>query len=111
MNSGKFIFIFFCLSFFVAANSGLSQGNQIYKKENITKSTQKTELKITGMSCQKGCADGIDKKLRMTEGIIKSKTSFEKSKSVITFNPQKITLEEIIKKISEYGYKAELVSE
>ena len=81
------VFLFFLFSFLMVGNTGYSQSEQITKKESTAKSSKKIELKISGMSCQKGCADGIDKKLRLTEGIIKSKTSFEKSKSVITFNP------------------------
>ncbi|MBK6362453.1 MAG: heavy-metal-associated domain-containing protein [Saprospiraceae bacterium] len=110
MKTKWVVFLFFLFSFLMVGNTGYSQSEQITKKESTAKSSKKIELKISGMSCQKGCADGIDKKLRLTEGIIKSKTSFEKSKSVITFNPLKISVEEIIKKISDFGYQATLVS-
>ena len=76
------------------------------KQETPKNNVKKVELTISGMTCQKGCADGIDKKLNMTYGIVRSKTNFEKGKSVVSYDPSLITVAEIIKVIKEKGYEA-----
>ena len=79
------------------------------QKVQMSHKVEKATLTVTGMSCQKGCADGIDKQLQKTYGIVKSKTSFDKSKTEVTFDPQVITLEEIIAIIEDRGYKAKKI--
>jgi len=68
------------------------------------------EIIVGGMSCQKGCADGIDKKLKTIPGILKSKTKIETGICKVTFDDQKINIEDILGIIVEKGYSAKLKS-
>jgi len=65
------------------------------------------KIEVKGMSCQLGCANGIDAILRETNGIVKSETSFDNSSSEVTFDDTKINLGEIIEIIIEKtGFQA-----
>lgn len=68
-------------------------------------------LKIKGMHCQSGCADGIDAMLKEQQGIIKSETSFDRSSAVIEFDPSLISEKEIINLITDRGFVVEVVTE
>ncbi|MFZ1524990.1 MAG: heavy metal-associated domain-containing protein, partial [Saprospiraceae bacterium] len=46
-------------------------------KEAIAAIIKTVELAVDGMTCQKGCADGIDKKLKTVSGVVKSKTKLD----------------------------------
>ncbi len=63
-------------------------------------------LEVKGMSCQIGCADGIDAKFSTINGIVSSETSFDQSTSRITYNPEIITKKEIIKVVTNKGFTA-----
>jgi len=76
------------------------------KKENL----KTIELEVGGMTCQKGCADGIDRKLKTTSGVIKSRTILETGISKITFDDTKVTLEKLISIIEERGYTAKVIT-
>ncbi len=81
-------------------------------KENVTENTKQNlktiELEIVGMTCQKGCADGIDGKLKTISGVIKSRTKLETGISKITYDDTKVTLEKLISIIEERGYTAKV---
>ncbi|MBK6498990.1 MAG: heavy-metal-associated domain-containing protein [Saprospiraceae bacterium] len=79
------------------------------KKTELQKS-RTVELSVTGMTCQKGCADGIDKKLKKTQGIIRSKTKLTTGICKVTFDESQISLDQIIAVIDNLGYKAKLNS-
>lgn len=51
------------------------------------------QLRVEGMSCQAGCANGIDSMLKQQEGIVKSKTTFDSSASDILFDKAKTSEE------------------
>lgn len=68
-------------------------------------------LKIKGMHCQSGCANGIDAMLKEQQGIIKSETSFDQSSAVIEYDVILISEEEIINLITDRGFEVEVVSE
>lgn len=65
--------------------------------------TQK--LKIEGMHCT-SCAFGIDMDLEGLEGIKNVKTSYARQETEIEFDPEKVSLEEIIETIKKTGYTA-----
>lgn len=67
--------------------------------------TQTIEITVEGMSCQKGCADSIDRKLRSIKGIVRSRTKFDMGISKVTYNPKEITIENIIKTIESLDFK------
>ena len=58
------------------------------------------------MSCQLGCANGLDTTLRQANGIVKSQTSFDNSSSEVTFDDTKINLGEISEIIEKTGFQA-----
>ncbi|MDT0646471.1 heavy metal-associated domain-containing protein [Zunongwangia sp. F260] len=68
-------------------------------------------LKIKGMHCESGCANGIDAMLKEQQGIIKSKTSFDQSSAVIEYDPILISEEEIVSLITGRGFEVEVVTE
>ena len=68
-------------------------------------------LKINGMHCQSGCANGIDAMLKEQQGIIKSKTSFDQSSAVIEYDPILVSEEEIINLITDRGFEVEVFTE
>ena len=66
-------------------------------KEAIAAIIRTVELAVDGMTCQKGCADGIDKKL---------KTKLDTGISKITYDESKIKLSQLISIIEDRGYTA-----
>ena len=76
--------------------------------ENTNQRLKTIELEVGGMTCQKGCADGIDGKLKTISGVIKSRTKLETGISKITFDDTKVTLDKIITIIEERGYTAKV---
>lgn len=74
------------------------------KSENVTR----LQLTVEGMSCQAGCADGIDNMLKQQTGIAKSKTTFDTPTSEIWYNEELISGKEIIELIKDRGFKVEV---
>ncbi|WP_373056675.1 heavy-metal-associated domain-containing protein [Zunongwangia sp. H14] len=74
------------------------------------KDTVRVKLRVKGMHCQTGCANGIDVMLKEQDGILKSQTSFKDSASVIKFNPEKISEEKIISLIRERGFETKKIT-
>lgn len=91
--------------------SAMEQENQNQVEFKIQKKlTAKTlRLKIKGMHCQSGCANGIDAMLKEQKGIIKSETSFDKSFSIIEYDPKQISEEKILSLIKDRGFEVEIV--
>jgi len=81
------------------------------KLENKEMLINVVHLKIEGMHCQSGCANGIDSMLKEQQGIIKSETSFDRSSAVIEYDPFLISEEEIINLITNRGFKVEVLTE
>jgi copper chaperone len=75
-------------------------------KEAIAATIKTVELAVDGMTCQKGCADGIDKKFKTVSGVVKSKTKLDTGISTITFDESKIKLSQLISIIEDRGYTA-----
>lgn len=87
---------------------GTSISTSMFMTIAYQKNIRSIEILVGGMSCQKGCADGIDKKLSTVPGILKSKTKIETGISKITYDEQKINIENILDIIVEKGYTAKL---
>jgi copper chaperone CopZ len=88
-------------------NAQSQPSNSKYKAEQ-NENVKKMEISIEGMSCQKGCADGIDKALKKVNGIIRSRTLLETGICKVTYDEHKIKIVEIIKIIEERGFKAKV---
>lgn len=66
----------------------------------------KQKIKIEGMHCS-SCAMVIDMDLEDKEGVKNSKTSYAKGETEVEFEPEKITLEEIVETIKKSGYQSQ----
>ncbi|MFH1065472.1 MAG: heavy-metal-associated domain-containing protein [Nanoarchaeota archaeon] len=64
------------------------------------------KLKVNGMHCQ-SCGILIKDVLEETEGIFTASADLKKKKVSVLFNDEKISTEQIRKKIEELGYKSE----
>jgi mercuric transport protein len=65
--------------------------------------TKTATLRVEGMSCG-GCATGIEKALRATDGVLEARVSFEKGEAWVSYDDRKTTLEKIRSAIVEAGY-------
>lgn len=67
---------------------------------------KKVILKIEGMHCV-SCAINIDFVLEDL-GVKSSKTNYAKSQTEVEFDPEKISLQKIVKAIKSIGYEAKI---
>lgn len=85
------------------------------EKQEVAANYKTIEVEIEGMTCEIGCAKTIESKLSKTEGVTYSKVSFEDKVGQFTFDENKISQEDIAKKIAGIGggdlYKAVKVTE
>lgn len=72
----------------------------IFKKKS--KGTELT-LKIQGMHCA-SCAMNIDSALEDTAGVFESNTSYAKGEVKLSYEPEKVSQEELVKVIEGEGY-------
>ena len=70
------------------------------KIEKIAANYKSIEVDIEGMTCEIGCARTIQSKLSKVKGITYSKVDFESKKGTFTFDTNKISQEDITKKIN-----------
>jgi copper chaperone CopZ len=92
------------LSFEVKAQTQETQNT--IKMERAEANVETLQLKVEGMSCQAGCANGIDHMLKQQNGIVKSKTTFDSGTSEIQYDKSKISAKEIMGIIEDRGFKA-----
>jgi len=64
-------------------------------------------LKIDGMTCG-GCVFGVEKVLTRLNGVRKADVSYDNGNAVVTFDPGKVTVQQMIAAIRTLGYKAKL---
>ena len=69
------------------------------KTEELAANYKSIEVNIEGMTCEIGCARTIQSKLSKVDGISYSKVDFESKKGIFTFDANKISQEDITKKI------------
>lgn len=62
-------------------------------------------LTVEGMTCG-GCAIGTRKVLTRLTGVAKAEVSYEKKEAVVTYDPEKVTVEQMIAAIKTLGYAA-----
>lgn len=60
-------------------------------------------LKITGMHCS-SCAMNIDFELEDLDGVKEAKTNYAQQKSQVTYDPNKVTIEQMAQVIKKLGY-------
>ena len=65
-------------------------------------------LHVEGMTCG-GCVIGVRKVLERLSGVHKAEVSYEKQRAVVTYDPEKVTVEQLIDAIKTLKYKATVV--
>jgi len=81
------------------ANSQTTSSKVILKDDNKT-----VKLNVKGMSCS-NCTNHIHKALSKKEGIIENEVKLP-DVAIVKYDPEKISLKEIIKTIKKAGFKA-----
>lgn len=66
-------------------------------------------LKIVGMHCT-SCAINIDFELEDLDGVKEAKTHYAKQTSEVTYNPDKVSSDQIIAAIQKLEYEAVILS-
>ena len=61
-------------------------------------------VKIEGMSCM-GCAKSVENALKSLEGVERVEVSLEEGSAKVTYDDEKISIEEISEKIEKIGYR------
>ena len=62
-------------------------------------------LHIEGMTCG-GCVIGVRKVLERLDGVLKADVSYEKQRAVVTYDPTKVSVDQMIAAIKTLKYKA-----
>lgn len=65
-------------------------------------------LRVEGMTCG-GCVLGVRKVLTKLDGVSKAEVSYEDQRAVVTYDPAKVTVEQMIAAIKTLGYKATVI--
>ena len=71
--------------------------------EIMSNEVKETSLQITGMTCA-ACANRIEKGLNKIDGVEEANVNLALEKSVIKYNPEKVSQQEFEKKIEALGY-------
>ncbi|MFP3919109.1 heavy metal translocating P-type ATPase [Lysinibacillus telephonicus] len=69
----------------------------------MSNEVKETSLQITGMTCA-ACANRIEKGLNKIDGVEEANVNLALEKSVIKYNPEKVSQQEFEKKIEALGY-------
>ena len=70
------------------------------KTEEVAANYKSIEVEIEGMTCEIGCARLIQSKLSKVDGITYTKVDFESKKGQFTYDSNKISQNDIVKKIN-----------
>jgi copper chaperone len=72
-------------------------------------SLQKVTLHVEGMTCG-GCTLATRKVLTRLDGVEKAVVTYQPPRAVVTFDPQKVTVPQMIAAIMTLGYRATVAS-
>lgn len=75
------------------------------RKAGFNVETVTATILIEGMTCA-GCAESVRQVLAQREGVKSVEVSFEKKRAVATFDPAKVTLEQLVEAITRAGFEA-----
>ncbi|MCZ2101288.1 MAG: cation transporter [Chitinophagales bacterium] len=101
------------VGFFVATAQTSLYAQTTPSKSATTAAQEKiksVDIEVKGMTCQMGCANGIDRKLKKTEGVIESSTLLETGISKVKYDASKISVDQIIGIIKDRGYEAKVAT-
>lgn len=62
-------------------------------------------LRVEGMTCG-GCVIGVRKVLTRLDGVAKANVSYDTQRAIVTYDPAKVTIAQMIAAIRTLGYKA-----
>lgn len=93
------IFSFTMLTFFFIVNEQNAFA-QTVKEEEVA-------ISVTGMRCV-GCELGIERELQKLPGVISVKADNVRSEVVVKYRKDTISINKIVDKINELGFRAEL---
>ena len=65
--------------------------------------TRREKIKITGMTCP-NCEKRIERKLSRTGGVVKASVSLADSTLDVTYEPDKVSRDDIVKAVKDLGY-------
>ncbi|MVP00310.1 heavy metal translocating P-type ATPase [Paenibacillus lutrae] len=65
--------------------------------------TRNTSLNLTGMTCA-ACANRIEKGLNKLDGVVEANVNFAMERATVTYDPQKISLDDMEQSIRKLGY-------
>lgn len=71
----------------------------------VTAEVKTVRLKVAGMTCG-GCVVGARTVLTRLPGVTKAQVSYEKQEAVVTYDPAKVTVEQMVAAIKTLGYTA-----
>jgi copper chaperone CopZ len=71
----------------------------------VSSAIRTVTLRVKGMTCG-GCATGVEKALKSTEGIESVRVSFERGRAVIKYDHQKVTEAKLREVINGTGFTA-----
>lgn len=66
-------------------------------------------FKVDGMTCG-GCVVGVRKVLTRLDGVSKADVSYEGQRAIVTYDPAKVSVEQMIAAIKTLGFKATVVT-
>lgn len=78
------------------------------KRKSANQQTSVT-LKITGMHCT-SCSLAIDDALEETQGVVKARTSYARSETVVHYDHRQAKREDLLRVVKGLGYVAEVKS-
>lgn len=62
---------------------------------------KKVSFKISGMTCEVGCAGLLTKKLKKSEGVVHVNIDFEASKAFVGFDSTKTNVKKLVKVVED----------
>lgn len=69
---------------------------------------KKVTLRVQGMTCG-GCVLGTRKVLERLPGVSKAEVSYPEGTAVVTYDPEKVTVEQMVAAVKKLGYTASLL--
>lgn len=73
------------------------------------RATKTVTLKVAGMTCG-GCVLGTRRALTRLPGVAKADVSYERGTAIVTYDPAKVTVPQMVAAIKTLGYTATPVS-
>ncbi len=75
----------------------VAQAQESKNKSNI----RTVKLNVSGMTCEKGCANRIENSIYKKKGVKECDVNFDKKVATIVYDEKKITKEELVKIIEQ----------